>query len=106
MFKITQHKRDEVLLTAIKNYFNCGYCYLRKKENVIEFKTTKFSEINEIIIPFFINNPILGVKSLDFYDWCLISEIVKKREHMSEKGALKIKEIQRGMNRGRSKKIV
>ena len=106
LFKITQHKIDEVLLTAIKEYFNCGYCYLRKKENVIDFKTTKFSEINEIIIPFFINNPILGVKSLDFNDWCLVSEIVKKGEHKSEKGALKIREIQRGMNRGRSKKIV
>ena len=106
LFKITQHKIDEVLLTAIKEYFYCGYCYLRKKENVIDFKTTKFSEINEIIIPFFINNPILGVKSLDFNDWCLVSEIVKKGEHKSEKGALKIREIQRGMNRGRSKKIV
>ena len=106
LFKITQHKIDEVLLTAIREYFNCGYCYLRKKENVIDFKTTKFSEINEIIIPFFINNPILGVKSLDFNDWCLVSEIVKKGEHKSEKGTLKIREIQRGMNRGRSKKIV
>jgi hypothetical protein len=79
LFKITQHKIDEVLLTAIKEYFNCGHCYLRKKENIIDFKTTKFSEVNEIIIPFFINNPILGVKSLDFNDWCLVSEIVKKK---------------------------
>ena len=124
LFKITQHQRDEVLLTAIKEYYNCGYCYLRKKENVIDFKTTKFSEINEIIIPFFINNPILGVKSLDFNDWCLISEIVKKREHKLaslreaglrpadprggqpplrlEENIIKIKEIQKGMNRGRS----
>lgn len=106
LFKITQHKIDEELLTVIKEYFNCGHCYLRKKENTIDFKTTKFSEINEIIIPFFINNPILGVKSLDFNDWCLASEIVKKREHKSEQGALKIREIQKGMNRGRSKNIV
>ena len=106
LFKITQHQRDEVLLTAIKEYFSCGYCYLRKKEFVMDLKITKFSDINDIIIPFFINNRILGVKSLDFNDWCLISEIVKKREHESEKGALKIREIQRGMNRGRSKKIV
>ena len=70
MFKITQHKRDEVLLTAIKEYFNCGYCYLRKKENVIDFKTTKFSEINEIIIPFFINNP-MG-RSPKFWLWSSI----------------------------------
>lgn len=62
-FKITQHEKDEVLLTAIKQYLNCGYCYLRKKENIIDLKVAKFSEINEIIIPFFINNSILGVKS-------------------------------------------
>ena len=90
LFKITQHKKDEELLIAIKEYFNCGYCYLRKKENIIDFKVTKFSassppsplpaahtrakigggvrEIKapaaEIIIPFFINNSILGIKSL------------------------------------------
>jgi hypothetical protein len=34
----------------------------------MDFKVTKFSDITEIIIPFFINNPILGVKSLDFKD--------------------------------------
>lgn len=102
LFKITQHKIDEVLLTAIKEYCNCGYCYLRKQENIIDFKTTKFSEVNEIIIPFFINNPILGVKSLDFNDWCLVSEMVKKRKDKLE-GATKIREIQSGMNRGRSK---
>jgi len=79
LFKITQHEKDEVLLTAIKQYLNCGYCYLRKKENIIDLKITKFSEINEIIIPFFINNSILGVKSLDFNDWCLVSDIVTKK---------------------------
>lgn len=103
LFKITQHKNDEVLLTAIKEYFNCGYCYLRKQENTIDFKVTKFSDVNDIIIPFFINNPILGVKSLDFKDWCLVWEMVKKGEHKLEEGAIKIREIQRGMNRGRSK---
>lgn len=102
LFKITQHKKDEELLIAIKEYFNCGYCYLRKKENIIDFKVTKFSEINEIIIPFFINNPILGIKSLDFKDWCLVSEMLKKREHKLEEGVIKIREIQNGMNRGRS----
>ena len=102
LFKITQHEKDEVLLIAIKDSLNCGSCYLRKKENTMDFKVTKFSDITEIIIPFFINNPILGVKSLDFKDLCLVSEIVKKREHKLEENILKIKEIQKGMNRGRS----
>ena len=102
LFKITQHEKDEELLIAIKDYLNCGSCYLRKKENIMDFKVSKFSVITEIIIPFFINNPILGVKSLDFKDWCLVSEIVKRREHKLEENILKIKETQKGMNRGRS----
>ena len=53
-----------MLLTAIKEYFNCGYCYLRKQENTIDFKVT--CDLNKIIIPFFIYSPILGVKSKDF----------------------------------------
>lgn len=52
LFKITQHKKDEELLIAIKEYLNCGYCYLRKKKNAIDFKVTKFTEINAILIPF------------------------------------------------------
>ena len=69
----------------------------------MDFKVTKFSVVYEIIIPFFIKNPILGVKSIDFNDWCLVSDIVNKKEHKLEKGALKIIEIKRGMNRGRNK---
>ena len=72
----------------------------------MDFKVTKFSVINEIIIPFFIKNPILGVKSLDFNDWCLVSEIVNKREHKLEESALKIIEIQKGMNRGEVSKFL
>nr|QCW06971.1 hypothetical protein [Drechslerella brochopaga] len=34
LFKITQHKKDEELLIAIKEYFNCVYCYLRKKNKI------------------------------------------------------------------------
>jgi hypothetical protein len=43
------------------------------------------------------------LKSLDFNDWCLASDIVTNREHNSEKGILRIFEIQKGMNRGRSR---
>ena len=52
---------------------------IKNKENLSDFKVTKFSDINDIIIPFFSKYPILGIKSLDFKDWCLVSEIVKKK---------------------------
>lgn len=90
LFKITQHEKDEVLLTAIRKQFNCGYCYLRKQEYVLDFKVTKFSDINDIIIPFFTKYPLIGIKYLDFKDWCLVSEMVKKRQHKLEKNVSKI----------------
>jgi hypothetical protein len=102
LFKITQHEKDVALLTAISKEFNCGYCYLRKQENIIDFKVTKFFDINHVIIPFFTKYPIMGIKSLDFKDWCSVSEMVKKREHKLVKNLPKIIEIQKGMNRGRS----
>lgn len=43
LFKITQHEKDEGLLITIKDYLGGGYCYLRKKENVMDLKFTKFS---------------------------------------------------------------
>lgn len=59
-------------MIAIKDYLKCGNCYTRKIENAYpsdqDFKVTRFSDITEIIIPFFKNNPVLGVKSLDFKD--------------------------------------
>ena len=59
------------------------------------FKVTKFLVVYVKIIPFFIKNPTIHVKSLDFNDWCLVTEIVNKREHILEKGALKIIGIKR-----------
>ena len=32
LFKITQHEKDDIFLIAIKDYLNCGYCYLRKRK--------------------------------------------------------------------------
>lgn len=103
LFKLTQHVRDEQLMKTIENYLNCGYCYLRKEENLIDFKVTKFSAVVEIIIPFFLNNHILGEKALDFKDWCTVAEIVKKNEDSTEDGAIEIQNIKAGMNRGRHK---
>lgn len=68
----------------------------KKQENTIDLKVTKFSDLNKIIIPFFINSPILGVKSLYFKYRYLVSEMVKKEEYKLEEGAIKIREIQRG----------
>ena len=48
------------------------------------------NDIVKKIIPFFNKNPILGVKSLDFADFKVVSELVNNKEHLTESGLKKI----------------
>jgi hypothetical protein len=52
----------------------------------ISLQFSKFSDIVNIIIPFFEEYGIVGVKSADFYDFNKIADIIKAKEHLSSEG--------------------
>jgi hypothetical protein len=54
-----------------------------------------------IIIPFFDNNPLLGVKLLDYLDWCRIAKLMSEGSHSTSEGLNLIIKIKSGMNTGR-----
>jgi hypothetical protein len=101
VFKVAQHIRDVKLLEEFINYFNCGYFKLSTTTGG-EFVVTKFSDLNQKIIPFFKEYPILGLKSLDFKDFVKASEILQNKAHLTKEGINEIKQIKSRMNRGRS----
>jgi LAGLIDADG endonuclease len=77
-----------------------------KKLNInkksVNLQITKFSDIVNIIIPFFNQYPILGIKSLDFLDFKKICEILKTKEHLSSPKVINlILKIKSGMNQNR-----
>lgn len=87
-------------------YFGCGKIYSKldkqsKQKVGLEYTVSKFSDLEEIIIPFFNKYPILGVKSKDFADFCKAFKLVKNKEHLNLKGLQKIRLIKNGMNTGR-----
>jgi LAGLIDADG endonuclease len=55
-FSIAQHKRDMKLLELIIKYLGFGKIYKQSKRNVIEIRVSKFLEIKNIIIPFFLKD--------------------------------------------------
>ena len=99
VFQITQHKRDEKLLKLLIKYFDCGKIY--KIGDAFDFRVSKFNDIIKIIIPFFLQYPIHGVKALDFKDFCLVAEMMKEKKHLTQEGLELIRKIKAGMNRGR-----
>lgn len=50
-FQVTQHSKDKLLMENIINYLGCGYLSVRN--DIMDFRVTKFSDIVEKIIPFF-----------------------------------------------------
>lgn len=99
VFQLTQHSRDENLMRSFVDFFGCGYIF--KDGNNFIFRVTKFKDIEEKIIPFFNNYLILGVKSEDFQDFCLVASLVGKKKHLIDSGLDEICKIKAGMNKAR-----
>jgi hypothetical protein len=101
-FKVTQHTRDEWLINSLVNIFGCGRSKLDKRNPVIEFVVTKFSDITEKIIPFFDKYPLHSAKSLDLADFRKVAELMQAKAHLTPEGLEQIKQIKNGINGARN----
>jgi len=98
---ISQHIRDEFLLTKIANFFNCGIIERPTTRSHASFVVYKFDDILEKIIPFFQKYPLQGVKSLDFEDFVKVAYILKNNVYLTEKDLDLILSIKMNMNKKR-----
>ena len=99
-FILTQSARDIDLIKSFIEYLGCGNITLENR-GTIDFKVTKFSELKDIIVPFFIKYPLQGNKTLDFYNFVEVIKLVDSKSHLTIEGLNKIREIKNGMNKNR-----
>jgi hypothetical protein len=100
-FIISQHVKDIQLLELLINYFDSGRLDVVQNKSVVNLVVERFSDLNDKIIPFFNNYPILGLKNLDYLDWCRIAKLKNEGVHLTFEGLEEISKIKSGMNRGR-----
>jgi len=98
--KIYQHARDIELLENIAIYLGCGRVASATRGDSW-FVVSNFSEIVTKILPFFDEYNIKGIKAMDYSDFNLVAEIMKKKEHLTEEGLDAIRKIKDEMNSGR-----
>jgi aspartate ammonia-lyase len=67
-------------------------------ETTVAIQIVKFSDILNVIIPFFDKYSLQGQKKLDYNDFKKVSEIVLRKEHLNEEGYNEILRIKKGMN--------
>nr|YP_010835458.1 hypothetical protein QLP32_mgp32 [Perenniporia fraxinea]WFS78691.1 hypothetical protein [Perenniporia fraxinea] len=98
-FRVSQHQRDSQLIGLIISYLGVGR--LEKNRSAVTLVIGNFSDLNKLIIPFFNQYPILGIKHLDYLDWCKISNLIASGSHKTNEGIEEIRKIKSGMNTGR-----
>jgi hypothetical protein len=78
-------------------YFNKNitekYIYDSEKRETTLLEIKNYYDIEKKIIPFFNDYPMLGMKSLEFYDFKKVAKLMLNQEHLTESGFSEIKKI-------------
>jgi len=99
---MSQHIRDEALLTKLIDYLGCGRIERAStRSGEVNFTVSKFSDIKEKVIPFFHSYPLRGIKHRDYLDFVKAAKIVEVKGHLTVEGLNQIRAIKAGMNTGR-----
>lgn len=98
IFKLTQHSRDKELITSLIKYLECGNVYYDK--DCIQYTVFKFEDLVNKVIPFFDKYNIIGVKKI-IQTLKKVSELMKKKEHLTTEGLNEISEIRDNNNKRR-----
>ena len=83
-FSVVQHSRDKTLMEGFVNYFNSGAVY--ENTDHTTYLASKFSDIQEKIIPFFQKYPLQGYKSSDYANFCRVADLMKQKAHLTQEG--------------------
>lgn len=106
-FQLTQDIRDTDLINSLKSYLGacwvacvlCGRIKTTSKNNSnwLDLVVTKFSDIENKIIPLFEKYNLLGVKSQDFNLWCAGAKLFKNKKHLTPQGLQDMRDLQAKM---------
>lgn len=98
-FIITQHSRDEkFIINCLIKYLGCGKYYSRSNKDYGELIVEKFSDIVEIIIPFFEKFKLQGAKQKDFENLKRVALLMQSKAHLTSQGLEEIRKIKSVMN--------
>jgi hypothetical protein len=89
-------------MEILNKYFNSGNVYNYSEKSALVLEIFNFSVIYTVLLPFFLKYPIIGVKQLDYLDWCKVAKLMSEGSHLTENGLSLIRKIKEGMNRERS----
>ena len=105
LFTIGLHSRDLALLLKIKSFFGCGIIVKNDDQNEVSFRVNSLQDLTNIIIPHFLNYPLLTQKLADFKLFKQVTELMQNKIHLTREGLQEIINIKASMNLGISEEL-
>jgi hypothetical protein len=101
VFQINLHIADIDMLYKIQAFFG-GIGSVTVSGHTARYRVSKIKDILSVIIPHFEKYPLQSAKSIDFQIWKESAVLINNKEHLTEKGILKIVYLKSGLNKGLS----
>ena len=98
-FRVVQHRRDVALLEQLRDFFGCGQITVNHGDRM-GLRIRGIKELSERVVPFFRANPLRTVKRASFDRFAEVISVMQRREHLTQQGLTRIRELAGQMNRG------
>ena len=103
-FAVTQGASSARCLEDLQRFFGVGRIYRNARhdnhrEDLLQYRVERRSELLEVVIPFFQEHPLLTSKRFDFEAFVRCVELVSAGRHLESEGLIEIIEIAQTMNR-------
>ena len=103
-FAITQGAKSLNTLERIQRFFDCGRVFVNRRhdnhrEHLYRYCVRSISDLQNVIIPFFVENQLQSSRKEDFKHFSRALELISKRKHLTRVGLVQIATIASKMNR-------
>jgi hypothetical protein len=103
-FVVVQSESSRAVLDDLVDVFGCGSVGINRRhdnhrENLVRYYVTRFSDLRDVIVPFFERNPLRTEKRHNFEKFSRIIRLMDSRMHLRVDGMSEIAKIAQTMNR-------
>ncbi|MFH1407855.1 MAG: LAGLIDADG family homing endonuclease [Patescibacteria group bacterium] len=98
-------QEDFPLLKEVNTFFGCGKVYYQKETRsnhtpCFRFEVNSHKDLIRVVVPFFETHPLQSSKDTDFLIFKDIVRLIETKEHLTEEGLEKIRNLKKQMNLG------
>ena len=102
-FAVVQGESSRDVLEDMVAFFGCGRVYVNRRkdnhrEDLYRYCVYRYGDLRDIIVPFFLENPLRTAKRDNFAKFARIIELMDQRRHLTVPGLIEIAEIAETMN--------